>query len=404
MSEHDEDLELQALARQLDDAFETTRPRRAFEDELWLAMQARRPLWRRLRDAASGLVEAIREAPAVPAATVAVVLVLAIGVGIITLNGAGRGTSTATLSNGPAGGGQYAALGPGAFGRLPSPGLHPEQANLGTVTAPKASAGPNQDVTAGSLYFGPATLVWAGQLSVQVGAAPVYRYVEPAAGDADQFATAYGASPQGGQPAPGVLGSYAGNNGLLVVTGTSTLPLREPFYFLTYSGPRSAATDEANTFLTAHSLVPSWPNVVVVDRSGGRVRYLRQFDVPGIGTVYMVDGLGERYGLEVDLPQKGSLQVAGPLPVVMASADYRIISGDAAVRSALASGPSGLPTIQPVPTVSLTSAELVYVLVPAGDHSFYEPAYLFSGTFTYNGTRYVKRVLVPAVDPAQRSA
>ena len=33
----------------------------------------------------------------------------------------------------------------------------------------------------------------------------------------------------------------------------------------------------------------------------------------------------------------------------------------------------------------------------AGDHSFYEPAYLFSGTFTHNGTTYVKRVLVPAI-------
>jgi hypothetical protein len=43
----------------------------------------------------------------------------------------------------------------------------------------------------------------------------------------------------------------------------------------------------------------------------------------------------------------------------------------------------------------------VYALAWAGDHSFYEPAYLFSGTFTYNGTTYVKRVLVPAVDPSQ---
>ena len=35
----DEDLELQALQRQLDDAFQTTRPRAAFEDELWLRMR-----------------------------------------------------------------------------------------------------------------------------------------------------------------------------------------------------------------------------------------------------------------------------------------------------------------------------------------------------------------------------
>jgi hypothetical protein len=52
----------------------------------------------------------------------------------------------------------------------------------------------------------------------------------------------------------------------------------------------------------------------------------------------------------------------------------------------------------------LTSAQLVYVLVWAGDHSFYEPAFLFSGTFNHNGTTYVKRVLVPAVDPSQLSS
>jgi hypothetical protein len=47
--------------------------------------------------------------------------------------------------------------------------------------------------------------------------------------------------------------------------------------------------------------------------------------------------------------------------------------------------------------VTLTSAELVYALAYAGDHSFYEPAFLFSGTFTHNGIIFVKRVLVPAI-------
>jgi hypothetical protein len=54
--------------------------------------------------------------------------------------------------------------------------------------------------------------------------------------------------------------------------------------------------------------------------------------------------------------------------------------------------------------VALTSAELVYSLVVAGDHSFYEPAILFSGSFTVSGTTYVKRVLVPAVDPSERTS
>ena len=78
MSE-DEDLELLALQRQLDDAFQTTRPRRDFEDELWLRMQSRRPIWRRVRDGVAGLVEGIRESPAVPSAAVAVAVIRAVG-------------------------------------------------------------------------------------------------------------------------------------------------------------------------------------------------------------------------------------------------------------------------------------------------------------------------------------
>src|SRR5258708_12288837 len=66
MSEREDDQELAALQRQLDDAFETTRPRVGFEDELWTRMQARRPAGTRLRDAWLGLVQGIRAVPAVP--------------------------------------------------------------------------------------------------------------------------------------------------------------------------------------------------------------------------------------------------------------------------------------------------------------------------------------------------
>jgi hypothetical protein len=70
---------------------------------------------------------------------------------------------------------------------------------------------------------------------------------------------------------------------------------------------------------------------------------------------------------------------------------------DQAARSAVASKPASADSIEPTPTVSLTNVELVYALVYAGDHSFYEPAYLFSGTFTHNGATYEKRVMVPAI-------
>jgi hypothetical protein len=111
---------------------------------------------------------------------------------------------------------------------------------------------------------------------------------------------------------------------------------------------------------------------------------------------YLVNASGVRYGLEVDLRGGQPLQAYGPLPLNLDSADYPIISADQAVRSAVASSQSSPAS---APTVRLTTAELVYALANAGDHSFYEPAFLFTGTFIQNGVTYIKRVLVPAVGP-----
>src|SRR2546430_13795423 len=98
MSDPDEELELQALQRQLDDAFETTRPRTGFEDELWLRMQSSRAAPSRLRDALSGFFQVIREVPAVPAAAVAALLVGAVGGGVVAVGGAGRRRPTGGAS------------------------------------------------------------------------------------------------------------------------------------------------------------------------------------------------------------------------------------------------------------------------------------------------------------------
>jgi hypothetical protein len=54
--------------------------------------------------------------------------------------------------------------------------------------------------------------------------------------------------------------------------------------------------------------------------------------------------------------------------------------------------------------VDLRTVELVYALAVSNGQGFYEPAYLFSGTFSYNGQTYTKRVLVPLVDPSLRSS
>ena len=105
-----EDLELEALQRQLDDAFETTRPRAGFEDELWTRMQAHRPAGTRLRDAWLGLVQGIREVPAVPMAAVAAVLVVVLGAGALVYSGLGRGGGAAST----AAGGAESAAQPGA--------------------------------------------------------------------------------------------------------------------------------------------------------------------------------------------------------------------------------------------------------------------------------------------------
>ena len=57
-----------------------------------------------------------------------------------------------------------------------------------------------------------------------------------------------------------------------------------------------------------------------------------------------------------------------------------------------------------MPTVRLDTVELVYALAISGSQGFYEPCYLFSGTFDYGGRKLTKRVLIPLVDPSLRTS
>ena len=406
MSEPEDELELQALQRRLDDAFGTTRPRPGFEDDLWLRMQSRRPFTTRLSDALAGLVQGIRAVPAVPLASVAAVLVVLIGVGVFNLSGLGRGgaaTSSAPLAlNGEAG--RSAAGSVVSFGRLPSPVFARAGADQGpsyNQTAPTPAA---------TRYLGPVKLTWTGRLDVSIGAAPVFRYSEPSITSADQFAASLGAALER-RPA-GQLGLYTASDYTLTVRGTVQAPAQEPAYFILtdaslpgVSAAGAQPADIAQLFLAEHSLAPQWPFTTSVDGPADqlKVHFIRQFEAPGYGPANLVDGAGNSYGLEVDLNGTRPVLVAGPLPVSLASASYPIITGDQAVRAALASSPPpAADAVAPV-NVQLTSAELVYTLVAAGDHSFYEPAFLFSGSFQVDGVQYVKRVLVPAVDPSHRS-
>ena len=396
-----EDLELEALQRQLDDAFETTRPRAGFEDELWTRMQAHRPAGSRLRDAWVGLVQAIREAPTVPMAAVAAVLVVVLGASALLYSGLGRGGAGSTTTNGaaaPAFGSEPLALSsPGAFGKVPSPVLASKNSDTG---APQSATAP------AAAYAGPVALKWTGKLDLTISTAPVFRYHEPSTNTADQFATSLGAVLVS-RPA-GYLGSYQTTDFSVRVRGTIQSPRREPSYIVlpitaSVIDGAGAPMDLALVFLGEHSLVPTWQFTpdTVVSGDVARVTLSRQFGVAGYGYAYLVDGKGDRYGAEVNLQGNRPISATGPIPLSLESAPYSIISADQAVQSVLASSPvaaSGMPT------ATLSSAELVYSLVSAGDHSFYEPSFLFSGTFTVNGTTYVKRVLVPAVDPSQRSS
>ena len=388
MSELDEDLELRALQRELDDAFETTRPRPGFDDELWMRMQARRPLWTRVRDALAGLGQGVREAPAVPAAAVAALLVVAVGVGIFQFSGIGRPGANTASEGAPADRNGAATAG-GDFGFLPAPQ---------TVAPPKASQPAFGIPDAGAdEYAGPVQLAWNGKLDVGLASAPVYRYQEPSATAADAFASSLGAA-LNGRPA-GLLGTYTASTYSLSVRGTLASPPVSPAYFMLsmpampdVAAAGASPQDVATIFLAEHSLIPQWTYTVTSVKAGDliKVRFVRQFTAGGVQAP-LVDGYGNGYGLEVDLRGNHPVLVTGILPLDLVGASYPVLDSGTAIQRALKTSTPGAPAVQ------LTQGALVYVLVPAGDHSFYEPAYLFSGSFKLNGSTYVKHVLVPAV-------
>jgi hypothetical protein len=408
MSEQDEELEVRALQRELDDAFATARPRAGYDDELWLRMQESRPARSRFRDAFGGFFQAILAVPRVPAAAVATLLVVAIGVGVLVNSGFVHEPGAAsTAARGDRFSESGLALHDGAtFGRLPTPVFNPVIAHSPVLSMPTDG----YFAPAQASYFGPATLTWTGQMSVNIPSAPVFRYREPAPSKADELATALGAAPNG-KPS-GYLGSYSSQTYSLLVRGTVKSPPQSPAYFIVSTplmaevhAAGASPADLASVFLAEHSLTPSWPAAAVVQRSGDQVRVLlvRQFNAAGYGPANLIDSSGDPYGLSVDLSGNKVTRAQGLLPLNLDTATYPVISGDQAIRMALAPSPTQQASSAAGPTVQLTKADLVYVLAPAGDHGFYEPAYLFSGTFEMNGSTYVMRVLVPAIDPSQRS-
>lgn len=405
MSEQDDDLELEALQRQLDDAFSTVRPPSEFADDLWLRMQAKRPLWEKVGDAWSALWTGLREAPAVPAAAVAVVLVVAVGAALVTLNGRNGLQQTASQqSTAQSAGGAKTSLSAasGPFGSLPRPALQASGARLSydsftnpTTTTPTAPANDLHIAPAGNYYFGPANLSWSGSLPAAMSTAPVYRYTEPGSSELAAFATGLGATPTSGTGGR----ELRGTGFTLILNASTVSPVQEAFYLVAPdAGPSPTVANPeglANALLSSLSLLPNWSYTVAVDAAGGitKVHFLRKFQLGGRGAAFLVDSLGDRYGLEVDERDGRVLSAAGPIPVKLETADYPIISGAAAVRAALSSSSANSVN----PAVKLTSVELVYALAVTSGQSFYEPCYLFSGTFQLKGVTYVKRVLISAI-------
>jgi hypothetical protein len=252
-------------------------------------------------------------------------------------------------------------------------------------------------------YPGATTLVWAGNLTVTATALPVYRYVEPTGTEADRFAASIGALPSN-DVAQGGIGVYAGRDFTLVVLSSVAQPPKEPYVNVSdlkstvASGGDSIAI--AKAYLDKHHLLPTWPYTTDVQTTAGTVRvdFLRIFDVPGLGQANLVDSGDNRYGTEVDLaPGAAGAFEKAPMPLTLEPATYPIISADQAIR---ALGASSSQSGASVPVVRITKAELVYTLVWGGDYGYYEPAFLFSGTFTLHGVASVKRILIPAVVPS----
>ena len=382
----EEDLELLALQRQLDDAFQTTRPRANFEEELWSRMQARRPIWPRFRQGVAGLVGSFWGSR-LPSVAAGLALIVLIAAGIFT------------LGKGPHGGGDTSAGLPISNGNA---GQAPQSTGFGPLPRPLALA-PAAGSSGLAAYAGAATLVWAGNLQVTATALPVYRYTEPSRAEADALAARLSATPLA-DVAQGGIGVYAGRNFTLVVLSSVAQPPREPYFNVSDLKTAVPTTGDsvavATAYLAAHHLLPTWPYQTDVQTLEGTVRvdFLRSFDVPELGSASLVDSAGNPYGTEVDfVPGTPGDFERVPLPLTLDPATYPIISANQAI---IAMGAASAPSGGSIPVVRITKAELVYTLVWAGDHSYYEPAYLFSGTFSNNGVPSVKRILIPAVAPS----
>ncbi|GAC1656258.1 MAG: hypothetical protein NVS9B1_11190 [Candidatus Dormibacteraceae bacterium] len=336
------------LERRLDAMFASARPRAGFEGELWTRLERRQPWRRRLAAAFSPWV---RLAPAV-----ATVLVLVLAGGWLAQNFHPAGGGASTASSAGAGGAAKA----GAFGALP----RPAGGAILARTPAAALRGPalSQPATATA----PATDGVGVAMPLLPALAPVYRYDEPTpAARADAARR------------------LSDRTGLVVrVDPSRAAEGVEPRFVFDgavrgIAAPTLAAA--ADDFLDRHQLRPAFVTEVRVEALAGTVTYVRQFGGAG-SPAPQVRPAGGPAGLEVRFRAGTVIEASGPLDLPLATADYPLLSAPA-ILAAAATG-----------SARFDHAELVYVLVFAGGHGYYEPAVLFTGA--------ALKVIVPAIDPA----
>ena len=116
----------------------------------------------------------------------------------------------------------------------------------------------------------------------------------------------------------------------------------------------------AQSFLGAHALLPTYTYGVI--SSPDRVVYNRRFGDPA-GSIPEVGLDGRAVGLEVDFSGGSLVAVTGPLELAVANSPYplRVFSTTPAAATGESQG---------------QAVRLVYVLVVAGGHGYYEPELL----------------------------
>lgn len=387
--------ELAELERRLDAAFASARPRRGFEDELWVRLARRAPWWALWRHPGRGPLPAL--------GAVAAVLLIGLATFLVPRAQLGQGgagsSSYSSRTSAPAaapeqnGGGlsgpQKAAPVAGGFGALPAPALARAAGQAaGEVSADAGTSALPVTVTA-SLPSVPARL-------------PVYRYSQPTSGDRVGFAASLRARPAG------TPNQYLGSDFSLSLDGAMKGRQEPTFQLSGVAGGAppagappapSEAERIADDYLDSHKLRPSWPTKVSVETgaSSAVVRYQRQFTMAGLGSVGQIDDGGSPAGLEVSLDASRSVTaVSGPLPLTLESSSYPsrppAQARDAAARGTAAgmAGATGAGAAK----LELNQVRLVYIAVADDAYGYFEPAYLFTGTAA-SGER---RVLVPALD------